>query len=57
MKPDDEMAARVRSLNAERARHVRDKPPTRERAIPELLGELIGALHDLYRTPPDKDRR
>lgn len=40
----------VRQLDAERLR----PPPRPEPPIEELMKRLIGALHDLYRTPPDK---
>ena len=49
MTPDEEAAARVRSLDAERAR-PEAKPPTAE----ELLRRLIGTLLQLWRTPPDR---
>jgi hypothetical protein len=45
----DEFDARIRALNAERAR-PEPKPPTTE----ELLARLIGTLANLYRTPPDR---
>lgn len=47
----DELDTRVRSLNAERQR------PERVIALPDLLDELIGALHRLYLTPPDDPRQ
>jgi hypothetical protein len=47
----DETAALVRALEAERARPERHKP-----TVEELMQRLIGTLHDLYRTPPDRKR-
>lgn len=47
----DELDARVRLLNAERAR-----PDRREPTVDELMQRLIGTLHALYRTPPDRKR-
>lgn len=46
----DELDTRIRSLRAERQR------PERVVEIPDLLNELIKALHALYLTPPD-DRK
>lgn len=45
----DELDRRVRALDAERARPDR-RPPT----VEELITQLIGALHNLWKTPPDK---
>lgn len=46
------MAARIRALDAERARpegrHGRNEP-----TVEELLQRLIGTLHALWKTPPD----
>lgn len=44
----DETAARVRALEAERAR-----PERREPTVEELMQRLIGTLHNLWKTPPD----
>ena len=48
----DELDERLRALNAERARTDRREP-----TVEELLARLIGTLHALYRTPPDKERK
>lgn len=48
----DELDARVRALEAERARPDTGEGPT----VEELMRRLIGTLHALYRTPPDKER-
>src|SRR5690606_36400667 len=44
----DELDARIRALQAERAR-----PERREPTVEELMQRLIGTLHALYTTPPD----
>jgi len=49
----DEHAARVRSLNTERARPAPDLPK-RTDDVGALLRDLVAALHSLYLTPPDK---
>lgn len=41
---------RIRALNAERVR-----PDRREPTVEELLLRLIGTLHTLWKTPPDKE--
>lgn len=46
----DELTRRERALRAERLRP--EKPLT----MHDLLGELIHALAQLYRTPPDSKR-
>lgn len=46
----DELTQRVRALNAERAR-----PDLRPPSVEELMQRLIGTLHRLYDTPPDKE--
>jgi len=50
--PRDELTARVRALEAERARpegrHGRGEP-----TVEDLLRRLIEALHALWKTPPD----
>ena len=45
----DELAERVRALDAERAR-----PDRREPTVEELLTRLIGTIHQVFRTPPDR---
>lgn len=45
----DELAARVRALEAERAR---PDPPTAP-TVEELMQRLIGTLAALWKTPPD----
>lgn len=45
----DELDARVRALDAERARPDPEENPT----VEELMQRLIGTLHALYTTPPD----
>jgi len=49
----DELSERVRALEAERARPDPGEEPT----VEELLTRLIGTLHALWKTPPDKERR
>lgn len=49
----DELDARVRALEAERARPDPPGDPT----VEELLTRLIGTLHALYKTRPDKEAR
>jgi hypothetical protein len=46
----DELAARVRALEAERALPDPGEGPT----VEELLTRLIGTLHALWKTPPDR---
>ncbi len=46
----DEHAARVHALELERLRPDA-KPPSAE----ELFQRLIGTLHQLYKTPPDRN--
>jgi hypothetical protein len=48
----DELSARVRALEAERARPDPGEGPT----VEELLQRLIGTLHNLWKTPPDPRR-
>jgi len=48
----DELAARVRALEAERARPDPPAGPT----VEELMQRLIGTLHALWKTPPDRKR-
>ena len=48
----DELAVRVRALEAERARPDPGEGPT----VEELLTRLVGTLAALYRTPPDRKR-
>lgn len=48
----DALRRRVQALEAERARVTR-RPARKEPTTEELLQGLIGALHRLYRTPPD----
>lgn len=49
----DELDARVRALEAERARPDTGEGPT----VEELMQRLIGTLHALWKTPPDdRDR-
>jgi hypothetical protein len=48
----DELAERVRALEAERARPDPPSVPT----VEELMLRLIGTLHSLYKTRPDKER-
>lgn len=48
----DELAARVRALEAERARPDPPGDPT----VEELMRRLIGTLHALWKTPPDRKR-
>lgn len=48
----DELAERVRALEAERARPDPPAGPT----VEELLTRLIGTLAALYTTPPDRKR-
>lgn len=48
----DELDARVRALEAERARPDTGEEPT----VEELMQRLIGTLHALYKTPPDRKR-
>ncbi|WP_158079328.1 hypothetical protein [Actinomadura sp. CNU-125] len=45
----DELAVRVRDLEAERAR-----PDRKEPTVEELMQRLIGTLAALYRTTPDR---
>ncbi|MGV2385392.1 MAG UNVERIFIED_CONTAM: hypothetical protein LOD86_09020 [Thermobifida fusca] len=49
----DELDARVRALEAERARPDTGEEPT----VEELMQRLIGTLHALWKTKPDKERR
>lgn len=49
----DELDARVRALEAERARPDPGEEPT----VEELMQRLIGTLHALWKTPPDKETR
>jgi hypothetical protein len=46
----DELDARVRALEAERARPDPPGDPT----VEELLTRLIHTIHQAYRTPPDR---
>lgn len=48
----DELDALARSLDAERAR-----PDAKPRSTEDLMQELIGALRNLFRTPPDQTIR
>ncbi len=48
----DELDARVRALEAERARPDPGENPT----VEELMQRLIGTIHQVFRTPPDKER-
>ena len=48
----DELTERVRSLEAERARPDPGENPT----VEELMQRLIGTLHTLWKTPPDRKR-
>lgn len=48
----DELEDRVRRLDAERMRPDPPGDPT----VEELLTRLIGTIHTLWRTPPDKER-
>lgn len=45
----DELAERVRALEAERALPDPGEGPT----VEELMRRLIGTLHSLWKTPPD----
>lgn len=49
----DELDARVRALEAERARPDTGEEPT----VEELMRRLIGTIHQAFRTSPDKERR
>lgn len=46
----DELDARVRALEAERARPDTPGDPT----VAELMQRLIATLHTLWKTPPDR---
>lgn len=50
--PHDELSARIRALEAERARPDPPGDPT----VEELLTRLIHTIHQAYRTPPDRKR-
>jgi hypothetical protein len=45
----DALDSQVRALEVERLR-----PDTKPRTTEELLGDLVKALHSLYRTPADR---
>lgn len=55
---NDELDARVRALDAERARPARGDawPRSPAGSVEVLLGELIAALAGMYRTPPDREQ-
>jgi len=47
----DELDARVRALEAERARPDPPGDPT----VEELMRRLIATIHQAFKTPPDKE--
>lgn len=49
----DELDARVRALEAERARPDPPSAPT----VEELLTRLIATIHQAFKTPPDKETK
>lgn len=49
----DELDARVRALEAERARPDPPGDPT----VEELMQRLIHTIHQAYKTPPDEEEK